>query len=148
MNGLSNNPAFLIYAITCLVLCANLLFLWAYSGAKRGRSKTSPNEEDVAQFGGSHSEVEPAAVARALRAHSNAQASIYPFLLLGLVFVLSGGSTATAAILFGIFTVARLLHSICYLKGMQPWRTIFFAIGGLTTIALMFALVWQMIRLT
>jgi len=83
-----NNPAFLAYAVTSLVLCANLLFLWAYSG----------------------------------------------------------GAAGTAAVLFGIFTGARVLHSAAYLAGKQPWRTIFFVTGGLATIALMLAVVWLMIR--
>ena len=146
MSNLLNNSAFPIYAITSLVLCINLLFLWAYSGAKRGNTKTSPNEEDVAKFGGSLSEIDPPPVARILRAHRNAQASIYPFLLLGLVFVLAGGTRGTAAILFGTFAVARLLHSFVYLRGKQPWRTFFFVVGGLATIALMIAIVWLLIR--
>lgn len=146
MNNWLNNPTFVIYAITCLVLCGNLLFLWAYSGAKRGKTRTSPNEEDVATFGGSITEIDPAPVARILRAHRNAQASIYPFLLLGWVFVLAGGTSGTAAILFGTFTVARLLHSWVYLTGKQPWRTYLFAVGGLATIALMLVIVWLLIR--
>jgi uncharacterized MAPEG superfamily protein len=104
------------------------------------------NEEDVARFGGSLSEIDPPPVARILRAHHNAQASIYPFLLLGLVFVLAGGTAVAATILFGVFTIARLLHSFVYVKGKQPWRTVFFIIGGLATIALMLNIVWLMIR--
>jgi prostaglandin-E synthase 1 len=145
MNVWLNNPAFSIYAITCLVLCGNLLFLWAYSGAKRGKARTSPNEEDVAIFGASLSEADPPSVARVLRAHRNAQASIYPFLLLGLVFVLAGGTRVPAAFLFGIFTVARLLHSVAYLEGKQPWRTFFFVVGGFATIALMLDIAWLLI---
>jgi uncharacterized MAPEG superfamily protein len=146
MGNLVNNSAFQIYAITSLVLCINLLFLWAYSGAQRGKTKTSPNAEDVARFGGILSEVDPPEVARILRVHRNAQASIYPFLLLGLIFVLAGGTGGTAAILFGTFAVARLLHSFFYLRGKQPWRTFFFIVGGLATLALMMAIVWLLIR--
>jgi uncharacterized MAPEG superfamily protein len=81
-------------------------------------------------------------VARVLRVHANAQATIHPFLVLGLVFVLAGGSGTVAKVLFGIFTVARLLHSCVYLKGKQPWRTIFFIVSGLALIALAVAIVW------
>jgi prostaglandin-E synthase 1 len=140
-----NNPVFVVYAIACLVLCANLIFLWAYSGATRGKTKTAMNEEDAAQFGGSLTELDPPPVARILRAHRNAQANIYPFLFLGLVFLLAGGGAATAKILFTIFTIARLLHTWAYLKGRQPWRTIFFIVGGLTTIALMLDIAWLLI---
>ena len=146
MNDWLSNPGFVIYAITCLALCGNLLFLWVYSGVKRGSTKTSPNEEDVARFGGSFTEIDPLPIARILRAHSNAQATIYPFLVLGMVFILAGGTRWTATILFGTFTIARLLHSIMYLKAKQPWRTFFFVVGGLATIALMLAIIWLMIR--
>lgn len=146
MNDWLNNPVFQIYSLSCLVLCANLLFLWAYSGAKRGGTKTTPNAEDVALFRGVRTELDPEPVARVLRAHRNAEALIYPFLLLGLVFVMAGGTRGVAALLFGTFTVARLLHSFAYLKGLQPWRTLFFAISGLATVALLLDIGWLMLR--
>lgn len=146
MNNLLNNPSFTIYAVTCLLLSVNLLFLWAYSGATRGKTKTAINEEDAAQFGGKLMEFDPPPVARVLRAHRNAQANITPFLFLGLVFVLAGGSARTATILFGTFVVARFLHSFAYLKGKQPWRTVFFIAGGLATIALALDIVWLLIQ--
>lgn len=146
MNNFATQSAFTVYAITVLLLCLNLLFLWAYSGATRGKTRTAINEEDAARFGGTLAETDPPAVARVLRAHRNAQASITPFLLLGLVFVLAGGSTGTAQILFGIFTVARFAHSFAYLKAQQPWRTIAFIVGLLATIALMLDIVWLMIH--
>ena len=141
-----SNPTFLVYAITSLVLCFNLLFLWAYSGGTRAKSKTAINQEDSARFGAPLVETNPPAVARVLRAHANAQATIYPFLFLGLVFVLAGGSDGTAKIIFGIFTVARVLHSIAYLAEKQPWRTIFFALGMLATLALMGDIIWMMVQ--
>jgi glutathione S-transferase len=146
MNDCLSNPTFHVYAITCLVLCANLLALWAYSGAARGKTKTAINEEDSVWFGAPLAPVNPPAVARVLRAHGNAQASIWPFLFLGLVFVLSGGPVGNAKILFGIFTIARLLHSIFYLAGKQPWRTVAFIVGGLSTLGLMANIIWLMVR--
>ena len=146
MNNWLNNPAFVVYAITCLVLSVNVIFLWGYSGATRARTKTAINEEDAAQFGGSLRESDPPQVARVLRAHRNAQASIYPFLFLGLVFVLAGGHGGVAKIIFGVFTIARLAHSYAYLAGKQPWRTICFIVGALATIALMLDIIWLMIQ--
>lgn len=146
MNTWLSNSAFIAYAITCLLLCANLLILWGYSGAARGKIKTSLNEEDVVMFGGSLVEIDPPPVARILRAYSNANASIYPFLLVGLIYLLAGGTAGTAVALFGIFTIARLLHSFAYLKGKQPWRTIFFVIGMLATVVLMLNTIWLLVR--
>ncbi len=141
MIPLTSNPAFVVYALTAVVLCLNLLVLWIYSGLTRGGTKTAINVEDAAQFGTSLVPADPPEVARVLRAHRNAEAAIYPFLVLGLVFVLAGGSAGTAKIIFGIFTAARLLHSGVYLAGRQPWRAISFVVGALTTVVLMVAVV-------
>ena len=145
MPDLLDNPAFVVYAITSLLLCANLFFLWALSGVRRGATKTALNEEDAAQFGSRLVDTDPPEVARILRAHANAQASIYPFLLLALVMVLAEGSGRATAIFCSIFTLARYLYSFAYLKRMQPLRTAFFAIGGLTTIAMMVYIVWLLV---
>ena len=146
MNNWLNNPSFVVYAITCLLLCVNLLFLWCYSGVARGKTRTAMNEEDAIRFGASLAQIDPPQVARVLRAHDNAQACIYPFLFLGAVFVLAGGPAGIATVIFGVFTGARLLHSIFYLAGKQPWRTVFFTVGGLATIVLMLDIIWLMIR--
>jgi uncharacterized MAPEG superfamily protein len=146
MNNWLANPAFAVYAITCLILSLNVLFLWAYSGFVRYKTKTVMNEEDAARYGIPLAETDPPAVARVLRVHANAEAGIYPFLFLGLVFVLAGGSARTGAMTFGIFTAARLLHSFCYLRRMQPWRTNFFTVGLLATVALIVEIVWLLIQ--
>lgn len=139
-------PALLAYSIVCLVLCGNLIFLWAYSGMVRGKTRTAINREDSEFFGGAFEESDPSAVARVLRAHANAQANIYPFLFLGLVFVLNGGSERVAGITFGIFTLARIAHSFAYLVGKQPWRTISFVVGGIALLALMVEIVCLLLR--
>jgi MAPEG family len=104
------NPAFLAYVFTCLVLSLNLLMLWVSSGALRAKGGVAINPEDGARYGAPVSELDPPAVARLLRAHRNA-----------------------------VFIAARIVHSIVYLKAMQPWRTIAFAISLLAILALIAA---------
>jgi prostaglandin-E synthase 1 len=104
------------------------------------------NKEDAERFGAALEHHDPPEIARVLRAHANGQAMIYPFLFLGLVFVLAGGSPGFAKIDFGIFLVARITHSIVYLAGKQPWRTLSFVVSGLAMIALMGDIVWLVIR--
>ncbi len=135
MQSLASNPAFQAYAVMAIVLSLNMLFLWAYSGAVRGKSKTTPNPED-AKGGAALLENEPPEVARVLRAHRNATANISPFLILGLVYVLAGASATGAEVLFGAFTVVRLAHSWAYLGGKQPWRSVSFGLGALVTLVL------------
>ncbi|WP_281024452.1 MULTISPECIES: MAPEG family protein [unclassified Rhizobium] len=139
------HPAFLAYAITCTVLCVNLLMLWVSSGAIRAKGRVAINPEDGARFGVPVSEFDPPIVARLLRAHRNAEATIYPFLLLGLLYVFLGGSPAIAIPIFTIFVAARIVHSIIYLKAIQPWRTIAFAVSLLAIVVLMGAVVHDLI---
>ena len=137
--GYTANLAFSAYVLTCLVLSLNLLVLWVSSGAIRARGGVAVNPEDGARYGVPVSELDPPIVARLLRAHRNGEATIYPFLLLGLVYVLAGGGAGIAIPIFTIFISARIAHSIVYLRAMQPWRTIAFAASLLATFALMAA---------
>jgi uncharacterized MAPEG superfamily protein len=141
----ATNPAFLAYVFTCVVLSLNLLMLWVSSGAIRARGGVAINPEDGARFGASLSELDPPAVARFLRAHRNAEATIYPFLSLGLVYILAGGGARIAIPIFTIFTVARIAHSIVYLRAMQLWRTIAFAASLLAIFALMTAVLYNLL---
>jgi prostaglandin-E synthase 1 len=139
------NPVFLAYAITCVVLCLNLLTLWVSSGAIRAKGGVAINPEDGARYGVPVSEIDPPTVARLLRVHRNAEATIYPFLLLGLLYVFTGGKVAIAIPIFAIFVVARIVHSIVYLKAMQPWRSIAFAVSLLAIVGLMSAIVQNLL---
>lgn len=130
---MSRDPVFVAYAITVVVNWLNLTFLWNYSGGARGKSKTTLNPEDATTFTRDLAETDPPDVARVLRAHRNTADNTLPFLFLGLVFAMLGPNVLEAQILFGTFTVARLLYSVCYLKGIQPWRTAMYAIGTLAS---------------
>jgi uncharacterized MAPEG superfamily protein len=52
------------------------------------------------------------------------------------IYVATGASHQGALIYCGTFVVVRFLHSIFYLAGVQPFRTITFAIGVLTIIGM------------
>jgi uncharacterized MAPEG superfamily protein len=140
------SPSFLAYVFTCLVLSLNLLMLWVLSGAARAKGGVAINPEDGARYSAPVSELDPPAVARLLRAHRNAEATIYPFLLLGLLYVLVGGGAEVAVPIFTIFVAARIVHSIAYLKAMQPWRTIAFGVSLLAITALVAALLHALLR--
>ena len=141
----TSNSILCAYALTSIVLSLNLLALWISSGARRVRVGVAINPEDGARYGVPVSETDPPQVARYLRAHRNAEATIYPFLMLGVVYVLVGGTARIAVPIFVIFVFARVAHSIVYLRALQPWRTITFALSLLAMIALMPATVFQLI---
>lgn len=138
MPSVTAGPAFLPYAIATVVLSLNLMALWVMSGAKRAGGGVAINPEDGARYKVPVSELDPPAVARYLRAHRNAEATIYPFLLVATVYVLAGGGRLAIPI-FAIFVAARIAHSIVYLRAMQPWRTVTFALSLLALLALIVA---------
>ncbi len=136
---MTRDPVFFAYTLTVVVNTFNLLVLWNFSGLTRARSRTTLNPEDARTVvrGAEVVTSEPESVARVLRAHRNSADNILPFLLLGLVFTLQRPDPLEAQILFGTFTAARLVFSFADLGGLQPWRTLGYAIGVLTTLALM-----------
>jgi len=88
----------------------------------------------------------PAALARASQAHANATENFVPFFLAVVVFffgiILYSLHATTepdytgACILEIIFVVTRWAHTICYLGGFQPWRTLVFTISFLAYVVL------------
>src|SRR5213594_4395104 len=137
MSELTHNPAFVAYAGSAALLCLNLFGLWLYSGAARNRTRTLINPEDTRLLKGrSIVERDPPEVARVLRAHANAMANILPFLILGFLYVLLGASRTGALVYFGVFTLARYVHSVAYVAGLQPWRTVSYVVGLLASIGL------------
>src|SRR5206468_5485681 len=69
-------------------------------------------------------------IERVRRAHRNDLENILPFFVLSFLYVLTKPSYGAAAIYFWGFLAARVLHSIFYIRGAQPHRTIAFAVGA------------------
>ena len=80
-------------------------------------------------------------VARIMRAHRNALESVPIFFATGLLYVLVGGPSLGAQICFIAFTVSRVLHAVVYIKALQPWRTMMFAVGLLSLLGMMVLIV-------
>ena len=60
--------------------------------------------------------------------------------------MLAGGTAGFAKVVFALFTIARLGHSVFYLAEKQPWRTLMFTAGGIATLALFGQDIWLIIR--
>lgn len=142
-----NNPVFVAYVITTAVLGLNLLVLANNTALTRARAKEAVNPEDtrlgkdltVVFDGGNDT------TSRYRRAHRNALENIPLFLVTGLLLTLVGVSATTAYVVFGIFTAARVLHSIAYVKQLQPWRTLSFGIGALVQLFVLGLLVYKVL---
>jgi prostaglandin-E synthase 1 len=133
-------PAFTAYAVCSVILSLEMLFLGAKTAATRAKHKGFLNPEDGAvSFKDAQmiDGVEHPDVARVIRAHRNLLESLPLFFGLGMIAVLLGASPLGVEICCGVFTAARVIHAIVYLRGLQPWRTVSFAIGTLALLGLM-----------
>ena len=145
MDTLMENPAFTTFAVCTAILVVKSLLSGSYTAITRIRQKQFVNPEDGEMFKGASDPTETDAAARALRIQRNDTENFVLFFGLGLVFVLTGATALEASAYFWTFTIARILHTLTYVGGKQPWRSLVFAAGvfcllGMTVQVLMAAL--------
>jgi glutathione S-transferase len=136
MNPLFETPVFKLYALAAAIVAVQMLLLALWTGTVRALRKKWVNPEDAVLNKGDQVELDHADVQRVKRAHQNLIENAVPFFAVGLLYALTGPSVLLAEILFFTFVGARLLHTAFYLAGKQPFRTMMFAIGVLTILAM------------
>jgi glutathione S-transferase len=123
-----NSLALAVYAGSWLVLFVKFVLTLALLGAARVRSRTFRYAEDAAYWRGQVAdEAEPSLRARRLL-HNDAESQPY-YLALGSAYLALGAWPAGAPYYFAAFTLARVAHAYCLLRGLQPLRTRAFALG-------------------
>jgi glutathione S-transferase len=136
MQPFLDNPALKLYALAGAVAAVHLLLLALWTGTVRVQRKTWVNPEDAALNKGAQADADHPDVQRVKRAHQNALENALPFFALGLLYALTNPSPGAAQIYFFTFVGARLLHSVFYLWGKQPFRTLMFATGVLAMLGM------------
>lgn len=118
-----------LFALCVLVLFIKMLGISCYQGFFRLRHRAFTNPEDAGFFQRPANAQELLPVSRAAKAWANDLENIPLFFVLGgLCLALDAPAVATAW-LFGLFTVARVMHTLMYLGGRQPWRTLAYGAG-------------------
>ncbi|NMZ41481.1 MAPEG family protein [Pseudomonas proteolytica] len=118
-----------LFALCVLVLFIKMLAISCYQGFFRLRHRAFTNPEDAGFFQRQAHGQELLPVSRAAKAWANDLENIPLFFVLGgLCLALDAPAVATAW-LFGLFTVARVVHTLMYLGGRQPWRTLAYGAG-------------------
>ena len=137
MRSLLDVLAFRYWLISLVVLFLKMFANSAVQGLTRFRTKSFAWPEDAAMFRGAQAvERDPELVERASRCWRNDLENVPIYLFLGLGFVLAGGAPWWAALYFTVFTVARVLHTVFYLRGLQPHRNLAYQLGLLVCFAL------------
>lgn len=124
------------YAVFATVVALQLLFLAGWTGTVRVLRKQWVNPEDAKLNKGEQTEQDHPDVLRAKRAHLNALENAVPFFVVGYLYASVASSERSVLIYFGTFVAARILHSVFYLWGRQPFRTLTFAIGLMATVGM------------
>ena len=138
MSTITELPAFQPLILFSVLLALKMGAVAFVTASARFKTKVVLNPEDVPVNPGSHAESEEApATSRAKRAHLNDVENIPVFMVLALLFTLTGCSATAGWVYFGVFFAARALHTIFYLNSVQPWRTAAFAVGQLTQLGIL-----------
>ena len=142
------HPAFATFVVCAAILVLKMLAVGHWTGLLRIKRQAVLNPEDVAAFRSEkpRAEAELPEVARALRAHRNDLESTLPFLAIGLPYLLTNPSATLASGLFIAFTALRLVFSVFYLRGAQPWRSLTFLLAELCVLVMIVQMIWWGIR--
>ena len=137
MLAIGDFPAFqplILFSVLLVLKMGAVAF--ATANARR-KAKLVLNPEDTQVNPGSRAASEEAPTTlRAKRAHLNDVENIPGFLMLALLFTLSGCSASAGWAYFGVYFGARTLHTIFYLNAVQPWRTAAFFVGQLAQLGI------------
>ncbi|KAK5648617.1 hypothetical protein RI129_003509 [Pyrocoelia pectoralis] len=128
----TENELFRIYLFYSCVLVLKVLLMAPLTAIQRFKHKAFANAEDAIS-----EKVKPKThdnVERVRRAHLNDLENIPVFLVAGLAYILTNPSVWLATMLFRVFTISRMIHTIVYAVYVLPQPARFFAfLGGLLT---------------
>ncbi|HJV76070.1 MAG TPA: MAPEG family protein [Noviherbaspirillum sp.] len=128
-------PAFSL-ALIALFLKTTMTSVLQVAARFRARSFSAP--EDAKWAGVRLAPVEGGLVQRCSNVWRNDTENLPLFLALALSYVLLGASQEAASRLFALYVALRYLHTVVYLRGLQPWRALFY-LGGMAVCAVIAA---------
>jgi glutathione S-transferase len=135
MPDLLRDPVVRLLVVVYALLVLKMAAVSAYTSILRLRRNVFATPEDYA-LRGLPAQSSDEDIERVRRAHRNDLENILPFFVVGFLYLLTRPSLLAAAIYLVGYLVARTLHSIFYIRGMQPHRTIAFTAGGLLTLTM------------
>jgi glutathione S-transferase len=124
------------YLLFSTIVAVHLIALALWTGTVRVMRKQYAIPEDAKLNKTELAEQDHPDVLRVKRAHVNLMESAIPFFVIGFAYAATGATKTGALAYYGTFVGARLLHTVFYLAGKQPFRTIMFAIGVATMIGM------------
>jgi glutathione S-transferase len=145
--NLLDQPAVRVFAFWYLILVIKMQVLIFRTSRARLGSSVYASPEDYAAVGLSAPATPQVdqGIERLRRALQNDLENILPFFGVGLIYALSGPSLLVARLLFGGFALARIAHSVFYVRGRQPHRSIAFIAGMVLLSWMLFVALWRVL---
>jgi len=123
-----------LFMLCTAILTLKMILTGSAIGALRVVKSVFISPEDYALVGKTAAAPD-GQIERLRRAHQNDLENILPFFAVSFLYTLTGPTYRVAWWLLWTFTTARILHTICYAFGLQPWRTVVYEIANVTLIA-------------
>ncbi|KAI2665457.1 Microsomal glutathione S-transferase 1 [Labeo rohita] len=142
MADLMNNDVFLAFCTYATIVVLKMMFMAPLTGYYRMTRKAFSNWEDTAirqkdpekrkKMLQTHPDVE-----RVRRCHQNDLENIVPFVVIGLLYALTGPDLSTALLHFRVFVGSRFIHTVSYVLALpQPSRGLSWVVGMITTFSM------------
>ncbi|XP_066954720.1 microsomal glutathione S-transferase 1-like [Macrobrachium rosenbergii] len=117
MGGWSlDNPVFANYVFFSGVLALKVLLMSCLTAYYRVTKRVFFNQEDAKVMGVKELRLNDPDVERVRRAHQNDIENIPVFWILGLLYILTDPSESVSKMLFRVFTLCRIIHTVLYLS--------------------------------
>ncbi|XP_033643440.1 microsomal glutathione S-transferase 1-like [Asterias rubens] len=131
-----DNEVFRLYAWYATAVTVKMMLMSIYVSQYRLRRKVVENPEDVrgdkVKAFRRDEDIE-----RGRRCHRNDMENIPPFLIVGLLYVLTGPTVYNATWYFRVFAGSRFFHTVAYLLPLpQPSRALGFFVGWCTIVSM------------
>nr|XP_022310044.1 microsomal glutathione S-transferase 1-like [Crassostrea virginica] len=133
-----DNRVFAQYVCYSTLLVLQSLVIALLVIRSRVKRKIFSFPEDCSQYIVGKHHLRPTAddaqIERLRRCHLNNLENIFPFVTIGLFYVLTGPDPESASLYFRTFLLSRVIHNVALIRGLpQPTRTFSFLVGVLIT---------------
>jgi uncharacterized MAPEG superfamily protein len=137
--------AWKLWALAVLALALKMLVLAALTSRQRLAKRVFASPEDYATQGLAASDERDPDVERYRRAHRNDLENILPFFVVGAIYAATQPSALGAWLCLPGFALARVLHTVCYLRSSMPQRTLAYGYGYAATLWMIAASAWSVL---
>ncbi|XP_076152443.1 microsomal glutathione S-transferase 1-like isoform X1 [Alosa pseudoharengus] len=142
MVNLIDNEVLQAFATYATIVVLKMLMMAPMTAYFRITRKAFANPEDAGVHGKTPEDKKKMIktdpdVERVRRCHQNDLENIVPFVLIGLLYALTGPDLSTALLHFRVFAGSRVIHTVAYVFILpQPSRGLSWLVGMITTLSM------------